>query len=405
ARAGGSETRLLVLLMVSVAGLGSMMSSTAVVAIFIPVVMRICKNTGTAPGKLMMPMSAAALVSGMLTLVATAPNLVVNAELVRQGFEGFNFFSVTVFGLPVLALAVGYMLLTRGWLPATIRESTSQRRRPTFREFAEKYQLGGREHRVRVRPDSPLAGKRLDEVELRATGINLIALERPGRRRLDIVRPDARTELRAGDILLLDVRSSDVETAKLKDQYGVDTLILSGAGVYFSDRAQDLGMVEAIIPAESRLLGLTVLQARMRTGSGLTVIGLRRGQAVIAEHLLEEKLEVGDTLLLTGFWKDIRRFQQQSHDVVMLDMPAELDEILPAADKAPQALAVLALVVALMVFEVVPNVHAVLLGCLLLGLLRCVDMASAYRSINWPSLVLIVGMMPFSLALQRTGGV
>ncbi|MEZ5858777.1 MAG: SLC13 family permease [Geminicoccaceae bacterium] len=164
-------------------------------------------------------------------------------------------------------------------------------------------------------------------------------------------------------------------------------------------------MVEAIIPAESRLLGLTVLQARMRTGSGLTVIGLRRGQAVIAEHLLEEKLEVGDTLLLTGFWKDIRRFQQQSHDVVMLDMPAELDEILPAADKAPQALAVLALVVALMVFEVVPNVHAVLLGCLLLGLLRCVDMASAYRSINWPSLVLIVGMMPFSLALQRTGGV
>lgn len=405
ARAGGSEIRLLVLLMVAVAGLGSMMSSTAVVAIFIPVVIRICKSTGTAPGRLMMPMSAAALVSGMLTLVATAPNLVVNAELVRQGFEGFGFFSVTIFGLPVLVVAVGYMILTRGWLPATVRESTSQRRRPTFREFAERYQLGGREHRVRVRPDSPLVGKRLEEIELRTTGINLIALERPGRRRPDIIRPDARTELCAGDILLLDVRTSATETAKLKERYGVETLNLGGAGVYFSDRAQDLGMVEAIIPAESQLLGLTVLEARMRTRSGLTVIGLRRGQQVITENLLEEKLEIGDTLLVTGFWKDIRSFQQRSHDVVMLDMPAELDEILPAADKAPQALAILALVVALMVLEVVPNVHAVLLGCLLLGLFRCVDMASAYRSINWQSLVLIVGMMPFSLALQRTGGV
>ncbi|MEZ5906158.1 MAG: SLC13 family permease [Geminicoccaceae bacterium] len=164
-------------------------------------------------------------------------------------------------------------------------------------------------------------------------------------------------------------------------------------------------MVEAIVPARSPLVGRSVLQARIRAESGLTVIGLRRGQHVIGEDLLEQTLKVGDTLLLTGFWKDIRRQQLDGHDLVMLDMPAELDEVLPAARQAPAALAILALVIGLMVFEVVPNVHAVLLGCLLLGLFRCVDMASAYRSINWPSLVLIVGMMPFSLALQRTGGV
>ncbi len=98
AKAGDSETRLLVLLMAAVAGLGAVMSSTAVVAIFLPVVLRICQNTGMAPGRLMMPLSFAALISGMLTLVATAPNLVVNAELVRQGEAGFHFFSVTPFG-------------------------------------------------------------------------------------------------------------------------------------------------------------------------------------------------------------------------------------------------------------------------------------------------------------------
>jgi di/tricarboxylate transporter len=108
ARAGSSETRLLVLLMAVVAALGSVMSSTGVVAIFIPIALRIARNTGTAPSRLMMPLSVAALISGMMTLVATASNLVVDAELRRDGAAGFGFFSFTPFGLPVLALGILY---------------------------------------------------------------------------------------------------------------------------------------------------------------------------------------------------------------------------------------------------------------------------------------------------------
>src|SRR5690606_13501964 len=116
ARAGRNETRLIVLLMVTVAGIGSLMSSTAVVAIFVPVVLRIAQKAHVAPGRLMMPLSVAGLISGMMTLVATPPNLVVNAELVRQGHEGFHFFSVTPFGFAALALGVGYMIFARRWL-------------------------------------------------------------------------------------------------------------------------------------------------------------------------------------------------------------------------------------------------------------------------------------------------
>src|SRR4051794_10510803 len=101
AKGGSSETRMLVLLMLTRGGLGAVMSPPAVVAIFIPVVLRICRNTGTPPRMLMMPLSMAALLSGALTLVATAPNLVVNAELLRQGAAGFGFFSFTPFGLPL----------------------------------------------------------------------------------------------------------------------------------------------------------------------------------------------------------------------------------------------------------------------------------------------------------------
>ena len=404
-RAGGSELKLVALLMLSVGTLGSAMSSTAVVAIFIPVVLRICRSTGTAPSRLMMPMSFAALISGMMTLVATAPNLVVNAELIRQGEVGFGFFTITPFGVAVLVLGTAYMLVARRWLPNHVGNAASTSRRPTFRLLIDRYGLQEREYRVRIRPGSKLVGRPLEQIELRQSGVNLLAIERGVGRGKRLLRPQRTTELAAGDILLLDVRLPSVEVSGLASEFGVELLPLGATHRHLIDCAQDLGMVEAIVPAESGLVGKTVREARVRSESGLTVVGLRRGREVIGEGLLEEKLRVGDTLLVIGFWSEIRRLQQDTGELVPLEMPAELDDVLPAHDKAPQALSILALVVVLMVTGVVPNVHAVLIGCLLLGLFRCVDMASAYRSINWQSLVLIVGMMPFSLALQRTGGV
>ena len=86
-------------------------------------------------------------------------------------------------------------------------------------------------------------------------------------------------------------------------------------------------------------------------------------------------------------------------------MPAEFEEVLPAPSKAVYALVCLGLVVGLMVSGVIPNVQAALIGCLLMGALGCIDFASAYRSIDWKTIVLIVGMLPFSVALERTGGV
>ena len=127
AKAGSSEIRLIVLLMLVVCGLGATMSSTAVTAIFIPVALRIAQSTGIGPSRLMMPLSFAALISGMTTLVATAPNLVVNSELVRHGIEGFHFFSFTPFGVPILVLGILYMIFARRWLAPTKDEAKTVR--------------------------------------------------------------------------------------------------------------------------------------------------------------------------------------------------------------------------------------------------------------------------------------
>jgi di/tricarboxylate transporter len=407
ARAGSSDVLLLVLLMVIVCALGSIMSSTAVTAIFIPVALRIAQSTGTSPSRLLMPVSVAALISGMMTLVATAPNLVVNSELVRHlkksGEEdptGFHFFEFTPFGLPVLALGIGYMLFTRRWLAGNDDRGAGRPSRPTLADWVEEYQLAAREHRVRVTERSPLVGKTLEELRLRDTsGANIVAIER-GR---ELIQPTGKTELRAGDLLLVDLFAPDADAQALREKYALEAMPLSGA--YFTDRSQDIGMAEVILPASSDLIGKTVAGGKFADRYGLRVIGLRRKGVAHGRGLKDEELRIGDTLLVVGPWRAIRTLQSDTRDLVVFNLPAELEEVLPVPGKAAHAVLCLALVVGLMVSGLVPNVQAALIGCLLMGALGVVDLNSAYRAIDWKTIVLIVGMLPFSLALQRTGGV
>ncbi len=401
AHAGRSDTRLIALMMALVAGIGSVMSSTAVVAIFIPGARRVAATAGIAASRLMMPLSVAALISGMMTLVATAPNLVVNSELVRRGFDGFHFFSFTPFGVALLALAIPYMLFARRWLekPEPVTEA---RRRPRLSDWIEEYGLAGRERRLLVAPGSSLAGKTLQELDLRSSaGINIIAIERGRRFAPRIIRPVAATEIHAGDILLIDLLAPAFDVGEMQRRLGLEAQPLSGT--YFADRSNEIGMAEAMIPAMSELIGKTVVESGFRSAYDLTVVGLRRGNVPLRDGLLKEKLRLGDTLLLVGPWKAIRKLRSEWTQLIALDLPVELDEAVPAASRAPHALIVVGLVVALMVTGVVPNVLAALIGCLLLGLLRCIDLDGAYRSIHWQSLVLIVGLMPFSLALEKVG--
>ena len=402
AKAGSSEIRLLVLLMLVVCGLGAMMSSTAVTAIFIPVALRVAQRTGTAPSRLMMPLSFAALISGMTTLVATAPNLVINSELVRHthGEHSFHFFSFTPFGAPILVLGILYMMFARRWLAAKSDRDPDSPRQASLLDWIEEYQLAGREHRVRVTSGSPLVGMTVEELRLRDTfGASLVAIERDR----SLIQPTAKTELRAGDILLVDLFAPEADADALRQKYALESLPLGGP--YFTDRSQEIGMVEVIVPASSELVGKSVVEARFRDRYGLSVIGLRRGVVAHERGLQNEELKLGDTLLLIGPWKAIRNVQYDGRDLVLVNLPAEVAEVLPVPGKMLHALVCLIVVVVLMVSGLVPNVQAALIGCLLMGATGCVDLGSAYRSIDWKTIVLIVGMLPFSLALQRTGGV
>lgn len=403
AKAGSSETRLLILLMLAVAGLGSVMSSTGVVAIFIPVVLGVAARLRIAPARLMMPLAFAGLISGMLTLVATPPNLVVHAELRRAGLDGFGFFAFTPIGLSILALGVGYMLLARRWL---VRRDAGNAEPPrlTLADLAERYRLSERERRLLVRADSPLANQVLNELQLRREhGINVIAIERRQRLRTLLLMASGNTQLEPGDVLLVDIASPTIGLLGSYQALGLEPMPLPHS--YFSQHAHELGLAEVALPPESQLPGKTIQELGFRSRHKLNVVGVRRQGQALEGVLVDEKLKASDTLLVAGAWRDIHRLQGLSRDFLVLSLPAEVAEVAPAARKAPYALLSLAVMVGLMVSGLVPNVQAALIACLLLGAFRCIDLDSAYRAIHWPTLILIVGMLPFAQALQQTGGV
>ena len=403
--AGNSETKMLIYLMLTVAGLGAFMSSTGVVAIFIPVVLSVSARMNTSPSRLMMPLSFAGLISGMMTLVATPPNLVVNSELLREGLHGFSFFSVTPIGLVVLILGIVYMLAVRFMLKTDNGDSARDgRKRSTFRDLIREYHLTGRARRLAIRPGSPMICQRLDDLKLRERYCaNVIGVERWRRFRRVIVNVNGVSEFRARDVLLIDMSASDVDLRQFCGEQMLEPMVLRGE--YFADQALDVGMAEVALIPDSEMIGKTVREIAFRTRFGLNIVGMKRDGKAMDGSVVDEPLQLGDILLVVGNWRQIALLAKRGRDFVVLNMPVEVDDASPAHSQAPHAIFCLVLMVALMLTDEIPNPIAAIIACLLMGKFRCINAESAYKAIHWPSIILIVGMMPFALALQKTGGV
>lgn len=403
--AGNSEVKLLILLMVAVSGLGAFMSSTGIVAIFIPIVMSVAAKMDIPPGRLMMPLGFAGLISGMMTLVATPPNMIVSSELVKSSHEGLSFFSMTPMGIIVLILGVIYMFFIRKWLGNTEGSKKAETRvRRTMRDLIRDYKLSGKARRLAIRPGSPLIGKTLDELHLRSRyGAYVIGIERWRKIRRVMVSAFGSTELQVHDVLLVDMADPDADVRQFCSEQMLEPMILRGE--YFSEQAREVGMAEVALVPESTLIGKTLRQIAFRSKYNLNVVGIRRNHDVLDGNLLDETLAMGDTLLVIGEWQQIRQLQAFTHDFLMLSLPAEVDEVAPAVSQAPHALICVVFMVVLMAFNLVPNAIAAILACLLMGQFKCIDMDSAYKSIHWPTIILIVGMLPFATALNKTGGI
>lgn len=403
-RSGGSEAKMLVLLMLFAAGLSAFMSSTGVVAIFIPIVLSAARKVHIPPNRLMMSLSIAALISGMLTLVATPPNMVLNAELIRQGYDGFGFFDFSLFGVPVLVFAILYMLFMRRFLGPGKQASTSASLRPRFRDLLERYGLADRIARIAIPAASNITGHRLDELGLFGRdGVAIFALERRRRHGREFLLPQAHEQIVANDRLIVILSSPSFDLDRYIALHDLQRCASFENSTPLPNR--DVGLIEAMVPPNSPLVGKSPVEANLRTISELSVLGICRSQQPVTGDVANTQLKAGDTLLLSGPWRTIQRLQEHRRDLVLLELPEEAEEYVPERKRAKTAIAVLAAMVLAMTFGVLPNAQIALITCIALGVFGCIDLPSAYRAINWQTLVLIAGMIPFALALERAGGV
>ncbi len=401
-KGGSNETHLLILIMVGAGVLGSIMSSTAVVAIFIPIVLRIAVETKLNASRMLIPMSYAALISGMLTLIATTPNIVVHEELKSAGYDGFGFFSFTLVGIAVLVVAVVYILLIgRRMLPGDADKTSSGLRGRSILELWDDFRIGEEYQRLRIDNQSSLAGKTIADTELESRyQVRVIGIMRsvPGGEDRNAA-PMPGTELHAQDVLVVVGTPEDNE--RLCNEQALTRLPIS-----ILERKRwlwELGGASVLIHPESKLIGKSLREAEFRSNYNLHVMGLRRSKEPVADFK-DVKLHSSDSLFVIGPWSRIQQLQSLAHDFVVLEMPTELTDIVPSYRRMPIALTILVAMVMLTIFGVVPLVTAVLMAALAAVFTRCLTMEDAYRAIHWSSLVLIAGMLPLADALTKTGG-
>jgi len=400
--AGHSRARLTAVLMVGTAAISAFVSTTGTVALMLPVTAALARNAKLSPSVLIMPMSVAALLGGLLTLIATPPNIIISEQLASSGFEPFNLFSFTPVG--IVMLAVGLALLVP--LAARLLPARAPIDRPagadgvtriSREELAEGYAIG-EIARVRVPPGSALVGTSAAELGLRRRyGVNVLSVRRRVRRGARRERMARTTEevIAADDELEL---SGGVEAVRrLCRELGLE---LTG---FRSD--SDAVLAEVVLLPRSRLIGKTLVDTRFRTRYRVNVLSLRRGGHAHEGDIATVPLEFADTLLVAGSPRRIEELRGENSDFVVVAQSADLASKEGLSRREAMTLLIIAGMIAFLAFNVLPAVVTVLLAAVAVVLTRCVDVETAYRSMNWQSVVLIAAMLPMATALQKTGGV
>ena len=401
----GSETRLVTLIMLLAGIVGSVLNSAALAAMLIPVVLRITNKTGMNRKRLLMPLCVAVMISGMMTLIASSPNIIIDNLLRERGISpALGFFSFTPFGLVVLGIGIVFMLLAgRDLMSRKRSEETGGTESPKVFDVIGSYDLDTRWHRLHVGADSPLIGQSVAAQRgplHERYGLDLLGFEKHqhGKARYLPALPEVVFE--ADDVVFTLVDEDRVSELSA-------TLRCTATGALperqRQEQLQDLGVAEVMPAPESSAIGATVGDLEFSSRYNVTVLAIRHRGQPLTEDLAKRTLDFGDTLLVGGGWDDLNRLSDDRQNFVLLTMPAEYAERLPARRRAPIAVGILVAMVAVMASGVLPNADAALLAALAMVGGGCVRLDSIYRVISWTTLVVVAGMLPLATALSKTG--
>jgi di/tricarboxylate transporter len=369
-------------LQMSVLGLATGMSmfvnDTTVVVVLMPLVVGVCRENDLPPSRYLLLAAFGSLLGGQWTLIGTRSNIILSDYLRQRGEGGIGFFDFTPTAAAVFVVSAAFIFFFgRRWLPATRTSVDSSKMTEFLTEIA-------------IPEGSQAIEMSINDVALFREGqLRLVAVVRDGRR----VFPGV---LRAGDLILVRgtaeqigqvVKSSDFT---VQDEANLDRAALAKV---------DLVTVEAVISPSSYYVGATLDQLALSHRFDVTVLGIERRGQRLTDRVMSTPLAHGDVVLLLGRAEDVERLGA-TRDLVFLE-----ERTFPAIGTAKASIVVglMGAVIASSIAGLLAPTISIPLAATLAILFGCISVRAAYLAIDWPTLVILGGMIPFGLALEKSG--
>ena len=426
----GNETITFLLVMLVTSFIGAFVSNTGTVALMMPIIMSIAAGSGMQSSRFLMPLAFAGSLGGMLTLIGTPPNLVIDEVLTEAGYQPLAFFSFFPVGIIVIAIGIIVLMPLSKIFLSKSQGTKKKKNAKSLDDLVDEYRLLDNLHRYIV-PSSrtsaacdengnrmDIVGKTLKELSIQKKyGVSIIEIRNEKKSRLGLVKDVNQNMAKSSSTIqvhdTLYIIGDEQKMQHFARDYGLRKMKDVKIDFY------DLGLTEIVVMPTSNFAGLRIGEANLRKRFGINVLGVKRGSSssssseggrggseYITDNLIAAKLHVGDMLLVQGEWTNLAHLTADTTNWVVLDQPEKTADKVLLDYKAPVAAAIMLLMIAMMVFDFIPvaPVTAVIIAGLLTVFAGCFrNVEAAYKTINWESIVLIAAMMPMSTALEKTG--
>ncbi|WP_126663955.1 SLC13 family permease [Haloterrigena salifodinae] len=390
--AGDSLRRQLFATVAATAPVSGFLNNTPVVALLVPVVTDVANRGNTSPSKLLIPLSYASQIGGMLTLIGTSTNILASDVSARLGSQHpelhrFSMFEFTQLGIIVVVTGSLYLIFVGHYL--------LPERVPPRADYLEEYDVGDYIADVAVVPGSPLVGETVGEATDRfGPEIDVIQIVHDEDRS---VAPRRSTHLSEGDVLV--VRTNRDAITTLEDAEGIELVGRSDSTATLSPDGESGIVTELVVALDSQLIGERLEPESFREEFGAAVLGLRHHGALVGDRIVGRRLDVGDTLLIQAPPDTIDRLSRRDGVIVAREPPRSEYR----ADKAPVAVAIMIGVVAVAALEIYPILISALAGVVAMVVTGVLEPNELYDAVEWDIIFLLAGVIPLGVALEGSG--
>tara|TARA_B100001540_G_scaffold72884_1_gene65811 strand:- start:1994 stop:3784 length:1791 start_codon:yes stop_codon:yes gene_type:complete len=371
--------------LLTIAFASALMNNTAIVAVFMPVTIRLAHQYHMSPSKLLIPLSYAAIMGGTLTLVGTSTNLIVNAVYIENGGSPLGMFEFAKYGWITLLVGLIYVL----WIAPKILPS-----RTVTSSLTQSYHMAGYLTEMKISEDSPLVGSTCQERNVNQSyDVIVLDIQRDGRL---IAYNVGRQTLRAGDILF--VKGSLESFLRMKEVEKVT--LLTDEKLTQSELEQDDNiLVECMVTDQSDVIGKTLREANFRKRFGAFILAIRREGLIIRKKIAHVVLHTYDTLLIYGAKRQISELEKSGKFILLGEMQADLVKV----RFWWISIVSIVLTVFLAAIGVLPILKGALISAVILMMFRVISPNEAYESIHWQVIVLIAALIPLGIVIQSSG--